>query len=392
MQVWLFDIMVWPAAGPRSAIPFPGTEWDARTGLEAYHGNLRYLQRADELGYDGICLAEHHFKAFGICPSPNVMAAVVASHTSHAKIVVLGNCLPLHGHPVRVAEELALVDVLSRGRLVSGFIRGGSTEWYVYNVDPTEARGRFEEAWDLIVRCWTEPEPFAWHGQHYHYDSIAIMPRPIQQPHPPIVMAGSTAESVEWAARHRVPLASSFAPTASMRETFEYYRQYAREVCGWTPGPEHAIVSRQVYVAPTNARARADAEPHLLGLFAEVAPGRQLPPEVERYRAGGRTPRSFAYKSAEQRHWPEGQTGHTFESLQHDGYCIVGDPDYVSREILRQQHELGVGTFLTYIPFSTLPLDQATRSIELFAAEVLPHLRDSDPPIVRAPVGDGTVP
>lgn len=390
MEVWLFDIMTWPKPGDgRLVMPYPGTEWDPQLGLETYHGHLRFLQRADELGYDGVCLAEHHSKPYATCPSPNVMAAAVATHTSHAKIVLLGNCLPLHANPVRLAEELAILDLLSKGRLVSGFIRGARTEWYMYSLDVNEIRGRFEEAWDLIIKCWTDPEPFSWQGQYFHYDNISIMPRPIQQPHPPLVMAASTAESLEWCARRRIPVASSFASTESTRETFDYYRRYAREECGWTPGPEYFMVSRQVYVAPTNEQARDEAGPHLMQFFTEAGPVRRHSAQIEAYRAGARTEHSYVYKSRQgDVHTQEDRSGtFTFEQMQGEGLAIVGDPDHVTEEIKAQQEVLGIGTFLTFVPFSTLPLSLATRSMELFAREVLPNLRDGPAPAGPTAVG-----
>jgi alkanesulfonate monooxygenase SsuD/methylene tetrahydromethanopterin reductase-like flavin-dependent oxidoreductase (luciferase family) len=374
MEVWIFDHVVWPKPGDRLQMPYSGTNWDPRLGVQNYEDHIRYLQRADELGFDAVCLAEHHFKSFGTCPSPNVMAAAVARHTSRAKLVVLGNCLPLHGHPIRLAEELAMVDVLSNGRLVSGFIRGGSTEWYAYNIDTEDVRGRFEEAWDLIVKCWTEPEPFSWHERHYQYENVSIMPRPVQQPHPPIVMAGNTAESLEWCARRRIPVASSFATTESMKETFDYYRRYAQEECGWTPGPEYFMVSRQVYVAPTSQQARDEVEPHILAAFAELPPARRMAPEVERFRDAGRTERSYEYKSTGH-HVPAGRDGsYTYESIQQGGFCVLGDPDHVTREIKHQQEVLGVGAFLVYAPYATLPMSLTMQSMELFAKEGLPHL------------------
>src|SRR5712692_7248760 len=342
MNVWLFDIQFWPRRGKRGIIPYPGTLWDDAAGSEQYHGHLRYLQRADELGFDGVCLTEHHYQTHG-CPSPNVMAAAVAVSTSRAKIVLMGNCLPLHCNPVRLAEELAMVDILSNGRLVSGFLRGGFTEWYCYGIDGGEARGRFEEAWELIVKCWTEPDPFDWHGNYFDYPHISIMPRPLQKPHPPIIMPGNTGESIEWCARKRVPLASSFSPTESMRDTFDYYREYAREQCGWTPGPEHLMVSRQIYVAPTYQQAREEAEEYILEFFAEIPTARRYGPEVESYRAATRTERSFDYKRDRAVHTPEAREGtFSFEQLQEDGFCIIGDPDYVTRQIKHQQEVLGV--------------------------------------------------
>jgi alkanesulfonate monooxygenase SsuD/methylene tetrahydromethanopterin reductase-like flavin-dependent oxidoreductase (luciferase family) len=205
VKVWLFDIMPWPYRQWEIPHPFPGRLFDRQLGKELYDGHLALYRRADELGYDGVCFAEHHYGTNSVDPSPNLMAAAVATQTSSCKLVVLGNCLPMHGHPVRLAEELAMIDVLSGGRLISGFIRGGGGEYYAYNVDITKGRAMFNEAADLIVKAWTEEEPFAWHSEHYDYDVVSILPRPIQQPHPPVICAANSAESIEFAAQHHYP-------------------------------------------------------------------------------------------------------------------------------------------------------------------------------------------
>ena len=381
MKVWLFDQIFWPKRGNRLLYPYPGRLWEPSIGIAQYHGHLQYLKRADELGFDGVCLTEHHYTTHGM-PSPNVMAAAVAVQTERVKLVLMGNCVPLHAHPVRLAEELAMVDVLSKGRLVSGFLRGGFLEWYAYNIDPSQARERFEEAWELITEAWTAPEPFAWNGKHFHYENISIMPRPVQQPHPPIIMAGSTAESIEWCARKHIPIASSFAPTESMAENFAYYRSYAEKECGWSPGPEYVMFSRQLYVAPKDQQARDEAEPYLREFFEEIPVARSYPEQIERYRAASRTDRSFDYKkgkSAGAQFLGEilAKAGSmSLDGMLDQGLCIVGDPDSVIRQIRYQQEQLGAGTMMVYAPFATMPLDMATKSMELFAREVLPNLRD----------------
>ena len=374
MQVWLFDIMMWPYPGDRMLYPYPGRAYDRELGRTFYQDHLRYYVRADELGYDAICFTEHHYGTNGLCPSPNVMAAAVASRTSHAKLALMGNCLPVHGHPVRVAEEVAMLDALSNGRVIAGFFRGGFLEYYAYSLDLAESRGRFEEAWQLITRAWTADEPFEWNGQYYHYEAVSILPRPVQRPHPPLVMAGNTPESIEWAARQRVPLAASFGPTEALARTFDYYREYAETHCGWRPGPEHCLVSRQIYVAETNAKARAEAEEHILTFFRESPVLRRYEGKLEALRQANRTERTIDYRGG-QAHASPAASEMTFERFQRDGMCIIGDPDYVIGEMRRQEQALGVGTFLTYLPFATLPIAQATKSMELFAREVLPNVR-----------------
>lgn len=374
MKVWLFDIMPWPYRQAEIPHPFPGHMYDRQLGKELYDGHLALYQRADELGYDGVCFAEHHYGTNSVDPSPNLMAAAVATHTSNCKIVIMGNCLPMHGHPVRLAEELAMLDVLSNGRLVSGFIRGGGGEYWAYNVDVTKGRSMFNEAADLIVKAWTDDEPFAWHGEHYDYDVVSILPRPLQRPHPPVIMAGNSAESIEWAAERRYPLFTSFSPTWQIAETFSYYRKYAEEECSWTPTPEHMGVSRQCYVAETDAKARDEVEEHAL-TFYNVLASPQKQAEMKEVNARRNTERSFAYKTQEHVHLAQA-AGTTWESVQERGLLIAGSPDTVIRKIREQKDTLGVGTFLSYLPFGTLEPKHAMKSLELFAKEVLPVIRD----------------
>ncbi len=374
MQVYLFDIMPWPYRQSEIPHPFPGYMYDRSLGKELYDGHLALYRRADELGYDGVCFAEHHYGTNSVDPSPNLMAAAVATQTSNCKIVIMGNCLPMHGHPVRLAEELAMLDVLSNGRLVSGFIRGGAGEYWAYNVDIARGRSMFNEAADLIVKAWTEDEPFQWHGQHYHYDTVSILPRPLQRPHPPVVMAGNSAESIEWAAERRYPLYTSFSPTDQIAETFSYYRKYAEEECGWTPPPDYMGVSRQCYVAPTDEQAREEIEEHAMTFYSVLAaPAKQA--EMASLNARRNTPRSFDYKSSGHVHLNQAG-GADWDRVQDLGLLITGSPDTVIRKIREQEEALGVGTFLTYLPFGSLEPKQAMGSLELFAKEVLPVIRD----------------
>ncbi len=378
MKVWLFDIMMWPHPGEvRTTYPVPGRLYDRELGRAFYNEHLRFFIRAEELGYDAVGFSEHHYGTNGLCPSPNVMMAAVASRPSRIRLASMGNCLPMHGHPVRVAEELAMLDNLSNGRVISGLIRGGFLENYAYNIDVEESRGRFEEAWELIVRAWTAEEPFEWRGKYFNYEAVSILPRPVQQPHPPMVMAGHTPQSVEWAARHRVPLAASFGPTESLARTFDYYREYARTECGWTPGPEHCMISRQVYVAETNEQARAEAEQHAMNFYRESPVLRRFDGKLEQLRQAMMTERGLSYKKGDEGHKPPASRGElTFERFQRDGFCIIGDPDYVIEQVRAQSKALGAGTLLVYLPFGTLSVAQATRSLELFSREVLPVLRE----------------
>ena len=139
---------------------------------------------ADELGFDGVCVNEHHQNAYGTMPSPNLMGAILARQTKRVKIAVIGNALPLYNPVTRVAEEFAMIDVISGGRLIAGLVVGGGPEYYSFSMNPTNARAMFQEGMDLVLRAWTEPGPFEHYGEFWKLKYVNPWPRPIQQPHP----------------------------------------------------------------------------------------------------------------------------------------------------------------------------------------------------------------
>ena len=166
-------------------------------------GHLEVWKEMDRLGYDGVGLNEHHTTPHGLMNSPNMMAAVGAQHTKNLKFLLLGNLLPLH-NPLRIAEELAMADCLSRGRVLAGFARGVPREYKVYDVPMSESRARFEEAYDIILKAWTQ-ETFSHQGKFWSFKDIAIWPRPYQQPHPPVwVPFTGSKETIEWAGKHNL--------------------------------------------------------------------------------------------------------------------------------------------------------------------------------------------
>ena len=262
MQVYAFDLMPWPHLAEPSYYPDPNRLYDPALGRRVYDEHFRQMELYEELGYDAICINEHHAKPYGLMPSPNLIAAVLTQRTSRIKIGIFGNLPALHAHPVRLAEEVAMLDVMSGGRVISGFVRGVPQEFLAYSLPLADARPRMTEAWDLVVKAWTEREPFAWHGKYFDYERVSIWPRPLQQPHPPILLPADSDEGLEIAASRRVPTGSAYRSTGRARAVFDRYRQLARQH-GWAPGPEHCHLVRHVYVAETNARARAEAEPHL---------------------------------------------------------------------------------------------------------------------------------
>src|ERR671939_29064 len=217
---------------------------------------LEQFRLADELGFDWVTVAEHHYAPFSMTPNPMVMAGALTQCVKRAGIALLGANIPIL-NPVRVAEEVAMLDVMTGGRLIAGMLRGTPNEYVTYGTNPAETRERFEEALHLIIRAWTEPQPFGWLGRYYEYRTVAIWPRPIQQPHPPIFMSGSSPESGELAARLRLGLGLAVTTVPLAREAARYYRAHAAQA-GWEPGPDHVLYRCTAHLAETDEQALAD--------------------------------------------------------------------------------------------------------------------------------------
>ena len=171
-------------------VVLPNTYFDPKKGHELYNRYLDELELVAELGYDGISVNEHHQNAYGLMPSPVVMAAALSRRTRNAKIAILGNAFCLREHPLTLAEEHAMIDCITGGRLISGMVRGIGAEYYSMGVNPAISHARFQEAHDLVVRAWTEKDTFAFNGRFNQQRYVNIWPRPVQNPHPPIWVPG----------------------------------------------------------------------------------------------------------------------------------------------------------------------------------------------------------
>ena len=169
---------------------FSNSHFDPVEGSRLYNEYLEQYILAEEVGFDGIMLNEHHNAPFCMQAKANIFASILAGMTKRVKIVMLGNPLPLAENPIRLAEELAMIDMISKGRLVSGFVRGGGQEQLATGVNPAFNRERFEEAHDLIVKTWTQPGPFRWEGTHYQHRVVNPWAVPLQKPYPRVWMPG----------------------------------------------------------------------------------------------------------------------------------------------------------------------------------------------------------
>jgi alkanesulfonate monooxygenase SsuD/methylene tetrahydromethanopterin reductase-like flavin-dependent oxidoreductase (luciferase family) len=251
-----------PAEGDRygyTALLFPNKFFDPISGSRLYNERLDEYQYVEECGWDGIMLNEHHNAPFCMQAKCNIFATAIAARTKRVKIVTLGNPLPVADNPVRLAEELAMIDLLSKGRLVPGIVRGGGVEAFASNTNPAFNRERFEEAHDLIIKTWTQPGPWRWEGNHYQFRVVNPWVIPMQKPHPRIWVPGvSSRETIVWCAQHGYPYIALNLPIAAGKEVWRLYDETA-EKSGYQAGPEYRGYLLRVRVDETEEKALRNA-------------------------------------------------------------------------------------------------------------------------------------
>jgi len=170
---------------PSLRLTFPNSYFDPNKATDLFKRYLDEFQYAEEVGFHGLMINEHHNTPSCMDVEVNITGGILARLTSKAKILMLGNMLPTSDNPPRLAEEIAMLDVISGGRIVSGFVRGIGVESWANNTNPVHNRERFEECHDLIIKTWTTPGPFRWEGKHYQYRAVNPWMVPVQKPHPP---------------------------------------------------------------------------------------------------------------------------------------------------------------------------------------------------------------
>jgi alkanesulfonate monooxygenase SsuD/methylene tetrahydromethanopterin reductase-like flavin-dependent oxidoreductase (luciferase family) len=378
MNVFMFHLMPYAALDmkerdqhPSAWITLPNSLFDPKIGFELYNRYLDELELADELGFDGISVNEHHQTAYGLMPSPVVMAASLARRTENCKIAILGNAFALREHPLTLAEEHAMIDCITGGRLITGFVRGIGAEFYSLAANPTLSHERHMEAHDLVIRAWTEEGPFAFEGKHYHFEYVNMWPRPYQDPHPPIwcPSLGST-ETIEWAAHpdRKYVYAQNYSPFTNVCKFLDQYREVAATQYGYQASSDQIGWTAPVYVAETDEQAVAEATEHMEALFNKflyLTFEQLFPP-------GYLSMSSYKRVAAHKRGIMGGQR---MEAMMEAGVIIVGSPDTVRKKIIECHEVLGFGTFVALLHFSTLSAEHTEKSMRLFAEEVLPAIQ-----------------
>jgi alkanesulfonate monooxygenase SsuD/methylene tetrahydromethanopterin reductase-like flavin-dependent oxidoreductase (luciferase family) len=350
----------------------PNELYDPQVGNELYNTYLDELLYAEEVGFDGVCVNEHHQNAYGNMPSPNLIASILARQTSRIRIAVVGNALPLYDPPTRVAEEFAMIDVISGGRLIAGMVVGGGPEYYSFSVNPAQARERFQEAHDLITKAWTTPGPFEWVSKHYRIRYVNPWPRPIQQPHPEIWIPGAgSIETMEFVARNHY--AYMGIPYFHL-DVFKRYFSMFRDACeseGYEADPLQAGWLVPIYVAETDEQARREYEEHLWYFVKRLLPGITIQPP------GYTSVRSLAsiLKSA----GTFMLNVETWEEIVDGRYAIVGSPETVAEQLVDALSALGTGNLLGLFQLGSLPDHLTRKNMALFAEQVMPKLRAEFP-------------
>jgi alkanesulfonate monooxygenase SsuD/methylene tetrahydromethanopterin reductase-like flavin-dependent oxidoreductase (luciferase family) len=354
---------------PALRLTLPNSLFNPALASELYNRYHEEYEAADEVGFDGIMINEHHTAPFCMQASINITGAVLSKITDRVKIVMLGNPLPVIDNPLRLAEELAMIDMISRGRLVSGFVRGGGVESLANNVNPVHNRERFEEAHDLIIAAWTRPGPFRWDGKHFQYRNVNPWALPLQKPHPPIMVPGTASpETVVWAAKHRYPYVVLGSSLDQTKELISIYDEVAKEE-GYQMGPEHIGYLIRCFVADSEDKAQ---EMGYNFFWQNGALNKQIrewmaPPGyatvdvagIRRMRAVSKAFDSQAYQEAQ------------------DNYqLILGTPDTVIQKMRHVRDLLGIGHMCMWAHDGHIGHEDTVRCIELMGKEVLPALRE----------------
>lgn len=343
-----------------------------------YHMYLRLMQFAEKMGWDSLLLNEHHQNSMAMTPSPNLIAAALAATTDTAAIALCGNSLALYNPPIRVAEEMAMLDCLSGGRIIAGMVNGTPMDTgFSYGIPPVELRGRFEEARQLVTRAWSEPEPFAFNGKYTKLRYVNVWPRPIQKP-PPIWVPGSgSVETWDLVNRYNYCYGylSFWGKQSAIPVVEGFWDQCAQD--GASANPHRMAFTQIICCADSDRDAERDYYEGVKYFYRNNPVPREFagPPgytSVESQRAS--MIRAGSASLEERRRASQGELG--FWEYDELGYIIAGTPERVEQRVRDLVVDLRIGQLITCMHVGNLPEAIAMKNTELFGQEVIPKLRD----------------
>jgi alkanesulfonate monooxygenase SsuD/methylene tetrahydromethanopterin reductase-like flavin-dependent oxidoreductase (luciferase family) len=359
-------------------VDLPAREvYDPVVGHAAYNDYLDELEFADQMGFDGICVNEHHQNGYGMMPSPNIMAAALARRTRNAKLVLMGDSVALYDPPIRVAEEIAMLDGISGGRVVAGFPVGSAQDaCFCYGANPVRLREKYYEAVDFILRAWTAEEPFAWNGKYTKLRYVNPWPRPIQQPHPPVwIPGGGSVETWDYCAKNDFLYAYlSFFGYELARENVSRYWDVV-EAHGKELNPYRCGFIQFVTVADSDAEAErlySDAGDYFFNKCLYVNGGYMNPVgyvSIPTLRRGNQI--QTLIQKAASASTPE----FTWKDLVERRHVVAGSPDTVVEQLNEIAESLRVGHLMLLLHFGNMSKELTNYNTQRFAEEVMPRLR-----------------
>ena len=360
-----------------SWVDLPNDIFDPAHGQQVYSDYLEELQYADTLGFDGVCVNEHHSNAYGLMPSPNIIAATLSRSTSRSALIVLGNSIALYNPPIRVAEEMAMIDLLSGGRLVAGFPVGTSMDTtFSYGQVPIQLRERHNEAHDLIIQAWTRREPFAFNGKFNQLRYVNLWPRPIQQPHPPVWIPGSgSLETWDWVLqRNYVYCYLSYYGYLRGRKVMDGYWERVAEL-GIDDNPHRVGFLQLVGVSETDASAEEDYAEHVKYFYNKML--RVYPPFAESpgYRSLDSQRASLRTSLGEVTQKMSKEN--TWKDYVEQGHIIAGSPATVRDRLKEAIKMLRVGHLMVLLHIGSMPKELTMKNLEMFTKEVMPAVTDT---------------
>ncbi len=375
MQSWFFTEMPYPHLPPLNElstmrVTLQAKHFDPRIGADLYNRYLDEYMVADDAGLN-MMVNEHHQTATCLDVAAPLSLAILARQTSKGRICILGNPIANRGDPLRIAEEMSMIDCISRGRVDVGFVRGVPYEIFAANTNPTTTVERLWEGVDLVQKAWTShDEPFNFEGKFTHRRTVNLWPRPYQQPHPPIWMTGSSdLPAIRRAASRGFVFATFLQPYAKVRTLFDAYRGAYR--LNGQPGGGGTAFMPLVYVADTESEAEAGIKELIWYMNAPSEPQYRNPPG---YAGVDANTQALLGKFAGR---TDAMRAQTLEFQKEQGVIMYGTPDQVIAQIKRF-HDLvgGFDHLLMMMQAGFLDHKRTCQNIRMFAKEVYPAIRD----------------
>jgi alkanesulfonate monooxygenase SsuD/methylene tetrahydromethanopterin reductase-like flavin-dependent oxidoreductase (luciferase family) len=360
-------------------VDIPSELFDARRMHTLYNDYLDELEYAAKCGFDAIGVNEHHNNAYGMMSSPNMMAATLARRTSDVKILVMGDAVPQYNPPIRIAEELAMLDVMSGGRLIAGFPLGSSQDTnFSYGQVPATTREQHREGFELVLRAWREREPFSFNGRFTKLRYVNPWPRPLQTPHPPVWIPGSgSLETMDFALENDFPyFFLSYFGADFARGMLQTFWERA-ELAGRDRNPNRVGMVQLVMVADTDEDAKRLYSEHVNYFFQRCthiypgfteAPGYKSAESLKAVLPEPGSPvlsRPDSFAAAQK---------YTWEEMIEYGVVIGGSPETVIKRMEANARESNFANWVLMLHIGSMPRDLAMRNIELFTSEVMPKL------------------